>query len=843
MLPTHLPRFKAMPSQELKCNPPCSGILCASPLTVMWITITLFLICGVLTPAQATCSPPTANSYCVSIPANSHPFMTVNHFSAMRLSTLMSSAQDGHCVYMWDGSFVPNCFYGDGVWDDDPLIGQGQGFIVWNGSAVNLDLSVSVSGTPPPPVLPLTLTLGFHLLGRQTPDLGSFENITGHSPDSYSTADVYKISSVGGNINLGFRYAFNAGVWHPRAPLLQVGESAFFKVGTFVGDTSTFAVNGISPQVGRDCLSVDVTLTGHGFDGTETVFLQNGSGSVQSGPVTADADGFLLHTTFNLASAGFTGITGLHDLVVNQGGIGITIQNAFKRKACSADIDVDLVGSQVLGVGRSSQYQVIVKNDGTTPAGPVVVQLTGIPSGVSFSYSNPQNGHAITPLSDGYQVTIPTLADGASEVFTVLLSPSFSALGQTFSLQVQSSPSPYLDDELLAVSVVGSADPNEKVGPAGVGSGHFLEGRDPLTYQISFENKPEATAPAQEVIITDQLDASKVDVQSLSLGAMTFGSRVVIPPAGVNTFSADVPYDVDGNPATLEDNILVRINVTFDNSDASPTFGKVAWRFQALDPGTHQPPANPLIGFLPPNVSPPQGQGSVSFTVDPHTYLATDDIIANSARIIFDFNPPIDTAIWVNTIDRSPPNSTVLPLATTQTSPTFAVNWSGTDSGVGIASYAIFVSEDNGAYVAFLAGTTATSAPFTGQAGHTYSFYSVASDRMGYIEPAPGTPDTTTLIESLTPADQISDLIRFVNGLSIDSNVKKALVKQLREALQKPGKACDELSEFIERVRKLSGKKLTVHDANVLIEDARDIQAALGCCNYDRRNGGSGHSD
>jgi hypothetical protein len=80
-----------------------------------------------------------------------------------------------------------------------------------------------------------------------------------------------------------------------------------------------------------------------------------------------------------------------------------------------------------------------------------------------------------------------------------------------------------------------------------------------------------------------------------------------------------------------------------------------------------------------------------------------------------------------------------------------------------------------------------------------------------------------------TPADQIEDLITLVNSLGINSNVKRALVKDLGDALKRPRNACEDLSDFIGQVRKASHKKLTVDQANLLIGAATDIQVALGC--------------
>jgi hypothetical protein len=147
-------------------------------------------------------------------------------------------------------------------------------------------------------------------------------------------------------------------------------------------------------------------------------------------------------------------------------------------------------------------------------------------------------------------------------------------------------------------------------------------------------------------------------------------------------------------------------------------------------------------------VNPPEGEGSVPFTVEPRGGLATGTEIRNRARIVFDVNAPIDTPEWLNTIDDSLPASQVLALAATQASAGFSVRWSGSDHGSGVLDYTIFVSENGGSFVTWLTNTDATSASFAGQSGKTYAFYSVARDRAGNLEEEPPAPDAVTRIVS-----------------------------------------------------------------------------------------------
>lgn len=311
---------------------------------------------------------------------------------------------------------------------------------------------------------------------------------------------------------------------------------------------------------------------------------------------------------------------------------------------------------------------------------------------------------------------------------------------QTLWAGVQAVP-PCLDRFFPAtttVEIVTSGDPNDKFGPHGYGDQQYISTAQPLVYGIEFQNKPDATAPAQVVTVSDQLDPSKLDLNSFSFNLITFGDHVVTPPPGISDFSTDV----DLRPGK---NLLVRINAHLDKST-----GLLTWTFTSIEPNTGQPPNDPLAGFLPQDVNPPEGEGSVLFTVKPLVTLATNTQVTNQARIIFDSNPFIDTPQWLNTIDNSKPQSRVSQLPAT-TCNNFTVNWSGTDTGSGIQSYTIYVSKNGGEYSPWLSNTTQISATFSGELGQTYAFYSVARDNAGNVEDIHSSFDTTTHINTPTP--------------------------------------------------------------------------------------------
>jgi uncharacterized repeat protein (TIGR01451 family) len=82
-----------------------------------------------------------------------------------------------------------------------------------------------------------------------------------------------------------------------------------------------------------------------------------------------------------------------------------------------------------------------------------------------------------------------------------------------------------LFDTVAEIIAIDSFDPNAIGGPSGVGSAEYINGQQPLTYSVSFENLPTATASAQQVVVTDQLDSNTVNLASFALGPLSFGSN------------------------------------------------------------------------------------------------------------------------------------------------------------------------------------------------------------------------------------------------------------------------------------------------------------------------------
>lgn len=166
------------------------------------------------------------------------------------------------------------------------------------------------------------------------------------------------------------------------------------------------------------------------------------------------------------------------------------------------------------------------------------------------------------------------------------------------------SSTPDEDDDnnyvLHLTEVVSSIDPNDKLAyPMGKGISHAIKADQRLEYIIRFENMPEATAEAIYIRVVDTLD------QKLDWGSFATG-----------TLSHPDVCDFEFNPYT----------------------GVIMWFCDSI--------------MLPPNVTAPEGEGYVSFSVsvEPDIQPKSQIKIANMASIRFDYNAWIKTPEVIRTI-------------------------------------------------------------------------------------------------------------------------------------------------------------------------------------------------
>lgn len=191
----------------------------------------------------------------------------------------------------------------------------------------------------------------------------------------------------------------------------------------------------------------------------------------------------------------------------------------------------------------------------------------------------------------------------------------------------------------IDIQMVNSIDPNDILGPEGIGDENWVTPDTSLPFTIRFENYAEATAPAQEIIVHSTLDAD-LDWTTFQFGDIGFGETHIEVPAGARSFDTVVNVaQPDGTE--LDVTIVARL-----------TDGVASWSLVALDPATGQLPDDPLAGFLPPNRTAPEGDGFLKFSVQPRGDREMGTCINVSAAITFDTNLPMETNELSYTVGR-----------------------------------------------------------------------------------------------------------------------------------------------------------------------------------------------
>ncbi len=349
-----------------------------------------------------------------------------------------------------------------------------------------------------------------------------------------------------------------------------------------------------------------------------------------------------------------------------------------------------------------------------------------------------EDARDILLITVGVILTTPILiATAPVTVPTVTVTAMAQAAAVFFAFLFFTSAQP-ADAE--SVEQRASDDPNDIVGPAGVGAQGFLDVDQSLPYTVNFENKPTASAAAATVRVTQNLSPN-LDWDTFQLGPIDFGSFHVDVPAGLSSYRTRVD-------ARVSLGVFVDVWAALDS-----TTGLATWILSALDPDTLDLPADPDLGLLQPEDGSGRGSGFVSYTIRARDTLPTGTTIPAMASIVFDTNAAIATPAIFNTIDAAAPTASLSPLPT-NVGPEFTLIWSGVDDvgGSGIASYDVYGSIDGGLLSPILLGTTATSAPVQGMPGHSYAFAVVATDRVGHRPSAPTNAQTSTTVVTPTVA-------------------------------------------------------------------------------------------
>lgn len=243
-----------------------------------------------------------------------------------------------------------------------------------------------------------------------------------------------------------------------------------------------------------------------------------------------------------------------------------------------------------------------------------------------------------------------------------------------------------LDDKHCINSVVKSWDPNEMLGPVGYGDDNYIGKTQTMNYRIMFENKAEATAPAYRIRISDVLDENVFDLSTVRFNGTSHDN------AGFGW-----KMNREGN--------------------------KLTWDIEGIE--------------LPPNMNAPEGEGYVDFSVDLKPGLANNTRIKNKATIIFDYNEPIETNDYVNTLDLNAPEA--INDEAILKDGKVVIKCIGSDAESGISHYNYYASYKYGEYQYI--GYSDEEFEYTipeGTDASDFTFVAMAVDNVGNTQTEPG---------------------------------------------------------------------------------------------------------
>jgi hypothetical protein len=276
------------------------------------------------------------------------------------------------------------------------------------------------------------------------------------------------------------------------------------------------------------------------------------------------------------------------------------------------------------------------------------------------------------------------------------------ATGKVFGACCSDSPPQLTVVTSMVTSMVKSTDPNGDPDDlqsdlAGFGAAAYIAEDQVINYTIRFENPASATAPAADLTVTADLGTG-IDLASVGVGPSSH-------PLGM----------------------------TAEINESNST---ITWFFKDIT--------------LPPNQSPPDGEGWVQFSARPVSDAASGTLLSVRAAVRSDFNPPVETNLVAYTLDSGPPDTRVKGLAPVQLSPSFEISWSGSDDpgGSGLHEVTLLVSENGGPFskLGIFSGQTI---PFQGETGKTYGFATLGIDQVGHPEALPDHPDATVTVGQL----------------------------------------------------------------------------------------------
>lgn len=542
-----------------------------------------------------------------------------------------------------------------GAWSDPSMtITRGQGFFCKVPPSAGT-FSIPFTGTKsiiPTAILPFSPTTAWYLLGSQTydPTLGAkynYYDITGYSTPA-AGASLYrsKYAVPGSNPTVSSpidaplswnEYTYD-GTWHPFEPEIVLGEGVW--IGPSTGNGGACELKGtVTDGSGKALPNWEISLS----DGQYTFTDANGNYrfAVSSGE----------YTVTQIPPCGWATLTDPQGATVNCPGPVVQVP-PFRAipNGINTGPDLAVIVIYVPDPGKGNYpcamdtgyYSVHYYNKcgGVVVAGstltvilPQEVTYGTImnPGSPSWTQTKPVGGSDATLSSI---ITPPTLIPPTTLSWTLGALPP-SAIGEIrIPVQVEAvgllpGPGPNNWTHLWVIGTINlpagadsnpgdnfsktqvpakcSFDPNDKtVVPAGCGPTGLINGNQPLTYTVQFQNL--GSAPAFDVVVTDQLDPS-LDPSTLKI----LGT------------SHHYVFQLNGNQMTWT---FPDIYLPDATEDAPGSHGFFIYQAQLL-PG-----------------------------------LPDGTVITNQASVFFDKNPPVLTAITTNTI-----TSDTLPAATFTATP------------------------------------------------------------------------------------------------------------------------------------------------------------------------------
>ncbi len=229
------------------------------------------------------------------------------------------------------------------------------------------------------------------------------------------------------------------------------------------------------------------------------------------------------------------------------------------------------------------------------------------------------------------------------------------------------------------VDVYIPGDPNEITGYLSESGSHFISNDiSTVFYDIEFENSPElANSSAHSITVENQLDPSVFDLNSFKPKEIILSNRAV-------SINEEVPFvkTIDLRPSI---DAIAELRCNFDKQT-----GKAKWTLTSLDPVSMEPTNDIMQGVLPVNNDNGTGIGHVIYSVDLLKNLKNGKNVNNSANIVFDFNEPISTPVWTNTVDATAPTSYITACEVKKES-TASLHFKGKDNLSGVWKYDVYV--------------------------------------------------------------------------------------------------------------------------------------------------------